>query len=169
MVSQEGLKKQEDLESVSQKLKEEMGEVEKKLQIETANHQKAKEGEFIAALRDTNQPISTQDSHHVTQTNQSEHCTHTTWHKPANQYTVLIPRDINQPIITHYSHTINQSGLGRASQAIGKLRSYVKEQENKIENLSKLKEELENKVLTSHIFSNSHKCANSELIKLLLI
>ncbi|XP_063693788.1 golgin subfamily A member 4-like isoform X2 [Bolinopsis microptera] len=43
------------------------------------------------------------------------------------------------------NHQKAKEGLGRASQAIGKLRGYVKEQDNKIGNLTKLKDELETK------------------------
>ena len=45
----------------------------------------------VLTPRDTNQPIRTQYSHHVTQTNLSEHSTHTTWHKPTNQILTQCP------------------------------------------------------------------------------
>ena len=48
-----------------------------------------------------NQPIRAQYSHHVTKTNQSKLKTHTTWHKPTNQNTVFTSRDINKPFKLH--------------------------------------------------------------------
>ena len=53
--------------------------------------------------RDTNLPIWSRYSHHITQTNQSEHGINITWHKQTNQSTLFTPRDTNKVIRTSFS------------------------------------------------------------------